>query len=271
MAGRNKHMKYERFKPLGAHYPHALEQKYERILGKIDELWGKPDIDAYLSDLLLDKRGGRKGFPSDVLADIMRLSQYHDQFALHQVEQRENAIATLAKRSIILTPDALFRAVEHGDQELLDLLLRAGIHIHVKDHNGSPPLLVALAKGYTIIAQMLIKAGAEVNDMDRRKLTPLLLACGKPVQGYQAVAETLIRKGAFVNFRDALGNTPLLLALSGGTEAVAELLIEQGADLSVTTRSGDTALSLAQKSGKDHLVKLIQVKLEERAEKQTHR
>lgn len=256
-------MKYPRFESFGSDYPHALEQRYERILTKIDALWDEAGIDDYFNDLLIDKRGGRQGFPHDVLADIMRLAHYHQMFHIKEAERRAEAIAYLTKRGMDASSTTLLAAVESGDQILLDWLLRAGVNLHVKDNNGSPPLVIALIKGYTIIAQMLIKAGADVNEADQRKLTPLLLACGKSVPGYRAVAEALIRKGAFINIRDALGNTPLLLSLSGGTEDIAILLIESGADIRAATRNGNTALALANKLGNVEIARLLQAKEEE--------
>lgn len=47
-----------------ADYPHALEQKFERILLRIGELWASDGMAAYFEDLMIDKRGGRQGFPT---------------------------------------------------------------------------------------------------------------------------------------------------------------------------------------------------------------
>lgn len=250
-------MKHPFFADMGGGYPYALEEQFDRILIKLEELWDTPAIEAYFSDLLIDKRGGRKGFPPEVLADIVRLFEYRENLTLRQAERREHARSELLKRGIDLTNENFLLAVEIGDIELLDLLIRAGASIHVKDQDGTPPLINALIKGYTIVAQMLIKAGVDVNDRDKRGLTPLLLACGKPVQGYRNVAEALINKGAHINIRDALGNTPLLLALSGGTQDIAEMLIERGADVSVCTKNGETPISFARKSGNAHLLELL--------------
>ncbi|MFY9326959.1 MAG: ankyrin repeat domain-containing protein [Georgfuchsia sp.] len=256
-------MKHLLFEPLGDNYPNALEERYDRILTKIEQMWDTPEIEEYFTDLLIDKRGGRQGFPEEVLAEIVRLANYREILTIKQAERREYAISELAKRGIQVDTNNLFRAVETGDKELLDYLLRAGVNIRVKNKDGSPPIITALIKGYTVVAQMLLKAGAEVNERDKRGLSPLLLACGKPVQGYKSVAEALIKKGAFVNMRDALGYTPLLLALSGGTADIAELLIERGADISATTRDGETALSLARKTGNTFLTNLLLAKHEE--------
>ena len=55
-------MKHPRFESLGDQYPHSLENRFDRILTKIDELWDRPEIEDYFSDLIIDNRGGRQGF-----------------------------------------------------------------------------------------------------------------------------------------------------------------------------------------------------------------
>lgn len=40
-------------------YPHALEERFPRILSRIIELWDTPEIEEYLLDLMVDRRGGR--------------------------------------------------------------------------------------------------------------------------------------------------------------------------------------------------------------------
>lgn len=253
-------MKYPRFECLREQYPHALEQKYERILKKIDALWELPDIDAYFSDLIIDTRGGRQGFPKDVLDDIIALRDFRETERLREAETQLDALRELERRGVALNDREFQRALEAGDQSLVDLFVRAGINIHKEDAAGSPPLITALKKGYTIIARILLNAGADPNARDRLGLTPLLLACGKPARGYKEIAELLIAKGAEIQVRDRLGWTPLLLALSGGTEEIAERLVERGADLNARNRHGDSALLLAEKTHNRRLATLMREK-----------
>lgn len=57
--------------------PEVLARKYPRIANKLAELWKRPtQCERYLDDLLLDNRGGRKGFPPDVAAEITALKMY---------------------------------------------------------------------------------------------------------------------------------------------------------------------------------------------------
>lgn len=253
-------MKHPLFDLMGDDYPIHLEQQFDRILSKIESLWDTPDIHDYFSDLLIDKRGGRQGFPQEVLNEIIRLREFRELETLRQAETKEDAIDALNEMGITLNRNNYLHALHKGDREVVDLFVRANFNVQSPDEDGTPPILVALKKGYTVVAQILLKAGADVNGKDRLGLTPLLVACGKPTIGYRAIAEALVMKGAFINIRDRLGYTPLLLALSGGTVEVAELLIERGADLAARTRDGQTALSLAEKAGNTHIVELLKEK-----------
>jgi tankyrase len=250
-------MKHPRFQFLGDQYPRALEERFDRILTKIDELWDRAELQAYFSDLIIDKRGGRQGFPKEVLNEILMLRDLREAETLRIAHQKENALRELKQRGLAVTSEQFLRAVKSGDQSLVDLFVQAGVNIRVADSDGTPVLLLAMKHGYSIIANLLIKAGADVNATDRMGVSPLLLACGKKTAGFRAVAQELIKRGAYINVRDPLRYTPLLLALSGGTAEVAELLIESGAELNVRTRNGDTPLSLARQRGNHSIAQLL--------------
>src|SRR5689334_15651998 len=131
-------MKHARFEFLGEQYPHALEDRFDRILTKIDELWDRPEIDDYFSDLIIDKRGGRQGFPKEVLADILMLREVREAETLRLAHQRENALRQLQQRGMALTQEQFLGAVRSGNQSLVDLFVQAGANIHVADPDGTP-------------------------------------------------------------------------------------------------------------------------------------
>lgn len=58
-------------------YPHQVERCFPRILAKLVDVWGRPEGDAYLNDLLVSNRPKRKGFPDDVAGELFRLSMIH--------------------------------------------------------------------------------------------------------------------------------------------------------------------------------------------------
>jgi ankyrin repeat protein len=204
-------MKYPLFDPLGDYYPNTLEQRYERILKKIVELWNEPEIDDYFTSLIVDSRGGRKGFEADVFNDIHQLHKFRESERLREVEDKIEAVRELEKLGVEFSVKAFLKTVQDGDQSLVDLFVRAGINIHSRDELGNPAFIIALKNGYTVIANIFLTVGADPNARDEQGFTPLLLACGKTTKGYKEIAEKLIRLGADVDARDPLGWTPLLL------------------------------------------------------------
>ncbi|WP_295459108.1 ankyrin repeat domain-containing protein [uncultured Thiodictyon sp.] len=241
-------MKYPIFERMGQHYPVHLETQFDRILSKIAELWNTPELHDYFSDLLIDKRSGRKGFPAEVMADLMRVWEFRRLENFRAAERKADAVRQLEASEIAMTKANFFRAFEAGDKQVIDLFVRAGIKLPAEDEDGTPLLLSALKRGLTVIATIILDASVDVNVRDNLGLTPLLIACGKPIAGYQIIAEKLIAKGANVNARDGLGNTPLLLALTGGMLDIARLLILNGANVSARSRTGESPLSVVMKN-----------------------
>lgn len=50
-----------------------LEEKFPRLATEIATFWRSPTCYDYLQNLLIDKRGGRQGFPEDVHSDLSLL------------------------------------------------------------------------------------------------------------------------------------------------------------------------------------------------------
>ena len=223
-------MKYPLFSAMENDYPFFLEEHFGRILVKIVDLWDTPLIHDYFSDLLIDKRGGRQGFPAEAVKELVMLREFHELETFRAAERKEDALIQLEERHIPFTDAGFLKVFREGNQEEVDLFVRANFTIP-GDDDGTPILLAALKRGHTVVAKIVLGAGADVNARDNVGLTPLLFACGKTTKGYRTIAEGLIAKGANVNIRHRFGFTPLLLALSGGMFDIARLLIEHGADV----------------------------------------
>jgi hypothetical protein len=54
-----------------------LERDFPHILEKIQALWGYPEMNLYFSQLAIDDRGDREGFPAEVWDDLHMLMQLH--------------------------------------------------------------------------------------------------------------------------------------------------------------------------------------------------
>ena len=52
-------------------------EQYPRIGEKISVMWGYVELQNYLGTIILDERGGRKGFPESVLAALMEVHKRH--------------------------------------------------------------------------------------------------------------------------------------------------------------------------------------------------
>jgi hypothetical protein len=69
--------------------PGGLIQRFPRIANKLAEVWKRPaQCEKYLDTLMLDQRGGRKGFPPDVAMEIAHLKIYFNQ-RLPEVQQTD--------------------------------------------------------------------------------------------------------------------------------------------------------------------------------------
>jgi len=59
--------------------PNALCARYPRIANGLAIGWGDRDATMrYFGDLLTDRRGGRKGFPAEVLEELQSLKAYYE-------------------------------------------------------------------------------------------------------------------------------------------------------------------------------------------------
>ncbi|MEI7446242.1 MAG: hypothetical protein WCK28_15230, partial [Burkholderiales bacterium] len=52
----------------------GLARRFPHVLNRISALWGDlPAAAELIDDLLVDRRGGRRGFPADVLAELLTI------------------------------------------------------------------------------------------------------------------------------------------------------------------------------------------------------
>lgn len=58
--------------------PQELARQFPRIANRLQEIWKRPAIcEQYIEDLVVDRRGGRQGFPAKVATEIVELRDYY--------------------------------------------------------------------------------------------------------------------------------------------------------------------------------------------------
>ena len=58
--------------------PHGLAMQYPRIANRFAEIWKRPlQCERYFDSLMIDKRGGRQGFPPAIAAEIAALKSHY--------------------------------------------------------------------------------------------------------------------------------------------------------------------------------------------------
>jgi ankyrin repeat protein len=223
-------------------------------------MWGKADLDAFFEGLMVDKRGGRKGFPMDVMNDILLLSRLHEQVRAREASAGKGAFANdvvkreLQTEKIEYSPAGFFRAIEVGNERAVRLFMSSGVDTKLRNGSGWTLLIASAISGNLKAANGLLAAGADVNDADPQGYTALHWAAFK---GFPRVTELFLEKGADVNARSKLGLTPLLQAAVCGHEEIVSMLIARGAHVDAADNEGWTALHKAVADGHAPVVKVL--------------
>jgi ankyrin repeat protein len=242
-------------------YPHKLDERFPRLVEKIASAWHSPELAAAVfEELLVDRRGGRQGFPPEIAREIYRLSVAHDQLrGLPQdgsdvwAHEREQAVTELAELGFRPVAGDMLRAAESGDADKLRVFLRAGMPVDTRDARDWTPLMVASFNGNESVAKLLIENGANPTACDRGGYTPLHWAA---LKGYAQVV-AIIAARIDVDVQSTSGFTALLQAAAAGHVAAAQVLIGAGADVNLGTREGWTPLHKAVANGHTEVVRLL--------------
>ncbi|RSL41816.1 hypothetical protein CEP51_016541, partial [Fusarium floridanum] len=148
----------------------------------------------------------------------------------------------------------LYAASTKGHVKVVKMLLKVGADIMVGDSNRRTPLYAASNNGHVEVVKLLLEKGADITAANKDGWTPLITASGN---GHVEVARLLLEKGADITVADDDGWTPLIAASFSGHVEVVKLFLEQGADISVTDDDGLTPLYAASSSGHVEVVKLL--------------
>jgi len=136
----------------------------------------------------------------------------------------------------------LFRAARAGNIEALDLLLKAGANLEIRDdldetalyHTCSPAMI-----------RRLVELGLAFDDRNQYGQTPLMAAVTDEIDVLPCV-EALLAAGADVNYADEEGDTAFMCAVgSSRRPEVLRFLIAAGADPCAVSNRGYNAFHFA--------------------------
>ena len=156
---------------------------------------------------------------------------------------------------MITKETALHAAVCNGLEDMVSFLLEQGSNISKRDKQGRTPLVRAVDKGNQKILELLIEAGGNPNDVDGGKQHVLFHGL-HPTARHLACIEVLLKEGADINTRDQKGQTLLVQTVRMGYVDITETLIQLGADVKTRNEEGESLVYTAAKH--DHM-KLIPI------------
>ena len=143
---------------------------------------------------------------------------------------------------------------DSNDIEMIKYLVRAGIVMNEKDHNGTNTFILAVSTFNLEIINFWLNNSVDINLSDSYNRTALMIAS---LNGKREIAALLISKGANVNLIDKDMNTALLLAINSREKDLIKLLLDSSADVNHVNRDGDTALTKAVKANIFEIVELL--------------
>ena len=142
---------------------------------------------------------------------------------------------------------ALHWAAYLDDAETTALLIRAGANVDSPNNYGVTPLALAATSGNAAIINLLLKGGADPNRTVRAGETPLMFAAR--TDRADAV-KALLEAGAKVDAKETWnGQTALMWAAAAGRGPVVQALIDRSADVHARSNAGTTPLVFAVRRG----------------------
>ncbi|MBF0545588.1 MAG: ankyrin repeat domain-containing protein [Candidatus Riflebacteria bacterium] len=162
-----------------------------------------------------------------------------------------DAKAELEKMKIGFTTEEFLQNMQADNMKVVDLFIKAGIDVNLRNPHGATPLLFSSYCGQEVLVEKLLKAGADVKAQDSEGSSALHLA------STSKIAELLMSYGADPNLKDKKGRTPLHKAVENSAIDICKLLLFGQSDPNIQDSNGNTPLHLAASSGKEKIIILL--------------
>lgn len=153
-------------------------------------------------------------------------------------------------------------AVEEGQTQVVEYLLKKGAKVDARDKLLRTPLHIACLKGQSVIAYTLIEFKCDTfeRDISGRIAMHFAVCCGDVAASLSLI--TILSKDSMdlVHMTDHSGRTPLHYAVftEGSKQIkVVEMLINLGANVNAADQERRTALHTAAEEGKANLIPIL--------------
>ena len=140
---------------------------------------------------------------------------------------------------------ALTKASAYGHSQVVDVLLKNGADIDLKNKDGISALMVAIENDMQETATLLVEKGADL-DLHGKLDTALTLAARK---SNAHIARLLLDKGASIDLQNNVGETCLMVAchFRSFSKELSKLLLERNASVNLQDDKSNSALLNAAK------------------------
>lgn len=143
----------------------------------------------------------------------------------------------------------LMGAAYVGDEKIIQKLVeyvdRSNLDLNTTDASNRTPLMLAIIRGNSGIAQGLIGLGADVNIKDVWNRSPLMMAIETGDLETASVMLDFV-DDVDIDAKDELGRNALMRAVFLGHVDIAKKLIDRGADVKAKDNQGVAVLEFAQ-------------------------
>jgi ankyrin repeat protein len=126
------------------------------------------------------------------------------------------------KWKIFWSKGTAYNALRKGNTKVVKILLEYKANADKSNLNGA--LIEALVSRNLELMQILLKAGADVNIKDDNGMTPLIYAILFPDEKQEIIVEAMLAAGADVNTKDKNRCSALMYAEKAGNAKIVEML-----------------------------------------------
>lgn len=167
-----------------------------------------------------------------------------------------NKTETLSEKTMKNGDFLLLKAIENGNDDILNRLTELGATVNDKNSKGQTPLMVAAAKkaSKTVSKLLDMKADPTAKDKNGKSVLMYLIESGN----LSAIDKILSSRPDFdINKRTKNGETLLMLAVKSGNAKLVKRFLDRGAKVNLADNNGQTAFMIALDSGKKPIIDLF--------------